>query len=145
MSQTAFWIRRKIESISNWKVREFPSWKRNSRLWYLDFKYNIFWSILEKIIGGYSKFWFTKTYYNLIIAMSFDVPVSLSNFINEQKHRSARRSLFPPWYAHFCQNKTKEIKILNILIFSVGKIIFIHRKFRFEIIVKNGPRRHQRT
>jgi len=30
------------------------------------------------IIGGYRKFWFTQIYYNLIIAMSFDVAVSLS-------------------------------------------------------------------
>jgi len=32
------------------------------------------------IIGGYSKFWFTQIYYNLIIAMLFDVAVSVSNF-----------------------------------------------------------------
>ena len=31
-------------------------------------------------IGGYSKFWSTPIYYNLIIAMLFDVAESLSNF-----------------------------------------------------------------
>jgi len=35
---------------------------------------------IDNIIGGYSKFWFTKNYYNLIIAMFFDVAVLLSNF-----------------------------------------------------------------
>ena len=38
-------------------------------------------------IWGYSKFWFTKIYYNFIIAMFFDVAVSLSNFNKWTKKR----------------------------------------------------------
>ena len=42
----------------------------------------------------------TKIYYNLIIAISFDVAVSLSNLnkLTKKRNRSARLSRSPPWY-----------------------------------------------
>ena len=47
-----------------------------------------------------------------------------------------------PWYAPFCQNKTKEIQILNMLIiFFLSEKLFSY----IEIIVKSALRRHQRT
>jgi len=50
-----------------------------------------FWSR----IWGYIKFWFTKICHNLIIALFFDVVVSLSNFNKWTKKSIASARLFP--------------------------------------------------
>ena len=44
-------------------------------------------------IRGYSKFWFTKIYYNLIIGMLFDVAVSFSNFNKLTKKKIVKNGL----------------------------------------------------
>ena len=103
-------------------------------------------------IGGYSKFGLNlQIYYNLIIAMLFDVALSLCNFNKLTKKRILSQfSKIENW--HDSKNVLLNIIIIFFFLKKYSEKIFSYNQnilkkyFHItKIIVKSGLRRHQTT